>query len=67
MANWIKGAIRDTSHPVQRAAKAKGISTREEAERESHSPNRSIRSRGILAKRFQSGEFRYKGRRSSGR
>lgn len=46
--HWMQGAIKDHSHPVIRAAKRKGISTLQEAERESHSSNPHIRSRGIL-------------------
>jgi hypothetical protein len=48
---WIQGAVR---HPgaEKAAAKAHGLSTAEEAERESHSSNPHIRSRGLLAKRF---------------
>ena len=45
---WIQGAIKDHSHPVVRAAKRNGISTLQEAERESHSKNPHIRSRGLL-------------------
>lgn len=46
-----KGAI---SHPgaLKRAAAAHGRSVKEEAEVESHSPNKHIRSRGILGKRL---------------
>lgn len=45
---WMAGAIKDHSHPVVRAAQRKGISTLQEAEHESKSPNPHIRSRGIL-------------------
>lgn len=57
MSKWIQGAIKDKSHPVQRAAERKGISTAEEATQESHSSNPHIRARGILARRFQSGDL----------
>jgi hypothetical protein len=48
---WIGGAIR---HPgaLKKAARRHGISTKEEAERESHSSNPKIRARGNLGKRF---------------
>jgi len=51
MANWIKGAIR---HPgvLSAAAKRNGVSKLQEAEKESHSSNPSIRARGNLGKRF---------------
>ena len=51
MSKWIGGAI---SHPgaEKQAAKAHGLTTKQEAERESHSSNPKIRSRGNLAKRF---------------
>lgn len=51
MANWIKGAIK---HPgsLGRAAKRAGRSKLQEAEKESHSSNPSIRARGNLGKRF---------------
>lgn len=54
MANFIQKAIR---HPgaLTRAAKRSGLSKRQEAEKESHSSNPSIRSRGILGKRFMKG------------
>lgn len=49
--NWIKGAVK---HPGAETAAAKrhGLSTLQEAERESHSSDPSIRARGNLAKRF---------------
>ena len=48
---WIQGAV---SHPgaEKAAAKAHGLSTLEEANRESKSDDPSIRSRGNLARRF---------------
>ena len=51
MSKWISGAI---SHPgaEKAAAKRHGLTTKQEAERESHSSNPKIRSRGNLAKRF---------------
>ena len=55
MAKFIQKAITDHSHPVIRAAKRKGISTHDEAEEESHSPNKRKRARGILALRFERG------------
>lgn len=49
---WLQGAIKDKSHPVQRAAKEKGISTLQEAQQESHSTDPHIRSRGVLGIRL---------------
>lgn len=49
---WLSGAISDKSHPVQRAAKEKGISTLQETEQESHSSNPHIRARGALGVRL---------------
>ncbi len=49
---WLRGAIKDKSHPVQRAAERKGISTLQEAQHESHSPDPSVRSRGLLGVRL---------------
>ena len=51
---WISGAIR---HPgaLTAAAKKAGRSKRQEAEAESHSSNKHIRSRGILGLRFMKG------------
>lgn len=48
---WIGSAVR---HPgaLTEAAKRHGVSKKEEAERESHSSNPKIRSRGNLGKRF---------------
>lgn len=48
---WLAGAVR---HPgaLTRAAKAHGVSKLQEAEKESHSSNASIRARGNLGKRF---------------
>jgi hypothetical protein len=56
MANWIKKAVK---HPgaLTRAAKQRGVSKRQEAERESHSTNPHIRARGILGKRFIGGDL----------
>ena len=68
---WIQGAVR---HPgaLKAAAKRHGVSTREEAERESHSSDPSIRARGNLGKRFISGKLRksrkkHRGGRRGGR
>ena len=49
--NWIQGAVK---HPgaLTAAAKRHGVSKLQEAERESHSSNPSIRARGALGKRF---------------
>lgn len=54
VAHFIQKAIK---HPgaLTRAAQQHGVSKREEAERESHSSNPHIRSRGILGKRFMKG------------
>ena len=54
MANFIKKAIK---HPgaLTRAAVARGVSKRQEAEKESHSSNPHVRARGILGKRFMKG------------
>lgn len=49
---WLQSAIKDKSHPVIRAAKEKGISTLEEAKRESRSPDPHIRARGMLGVRL---------------
>lgn len=49
---WLAGAIKDTSHPVKRAAERKGISTLQEAEHESESSNPHIRGRGLLGVRL---------------
>lgn len=49
---WLQGAIKDKSHPVQRAAKENGISALQESRKESHSSNQSVRSRGILGVRL---------------
>ncbi len=50
-SGWIKSSIK---HPgaEKAAAKRHGLSTKEEAERESKSSNPKISSRGNLAKRF---------------
>lgn len=49
--NWIKGAVK---HPgaLTEAAHEHGVSKLQEAQRESHSPDPSIRARGVLGKRF---------------
>jgi len=49
--DWIKGAVK---HPgaLTAAAKRNGVSKLQEAEKESHSSNASIRARGNLGKRF---------------
>lgn len=49
---WMQSAIKDKSHPVKRAAERKGISTLQEAEKESHSSNPHIRGRGLLGVRL---------------
>jgi hypothetical protein len=56
MANWIAKAVK---HPgaLTAAAKRKGVSKRQEAEKESHSSNPHIRARGILGKRFIGGDL----------
>jgi len=56
MSNWIQGAVK---HPgaLTAAASAHGVSKAEEAEKESHSSNPHIRARGILGKRFMSGDI----------
>lgn len=48
---WIGGAVK---HPgaLKEAAERDGLSTKQEAEKESHSPNKKIRARGNLGKRF---------------
>jgi hypothetical protein len=54
MANFIKKAIK---HPgaLTAAAARRGVSKRQEAEKESHSSNPHVRARGILGKRFMKG------------
>ncbi|MHB1952122.1 MAG: hypothetical protein ACYCOU_00115 [Sulfobacillus sp.] len=65
---WIAGAV---SHPgaEKAASKRHGLSTKEEAEKESHSSNPKIRARGNLAKRFlgtaKRGNIRKKGRKQA--
>jgi hypothetical protein len=56
MANWIGKAVK---HPgaLTRAAKQHGVSKLQEAEKESHSSNASIRARGNLGKRFIKGKI----------
>lgn len=48
---WIQGAVQHKG-AVKKAAAKHGVSTKEEAEKESHSSDPKIRSRGNLAKRF---------------
>lgn len=57
MANWIAGAVK---HPgaLTKAAKAHGVSKKEEADKESHSKNPHTRARGVLGKRFLSGDLK---------
>ncbi len=57
MANWIKKAI---SHPgaLSKAAARHGVSKAEEANKEAKSSNPKIRGRGILGKRFMSGDLK---------
>lgn len=54
MVNFIKGAIK---HPgIEKAkAKANGISTHEQLEKDSHSKDPTVRSRGNLGLRFEKG------------
>lgn len=54
--HWIAKAIR---HPgaLTAAAKRRGVSKKQEAEKESHSSNPHIRARGILGKRFMGGDL----------
>ena len=65
---WIGGAVR---HPgaLTAAAERDGLSTKEEAQKESHSSNPKIRARGNLAKRFlgtaKRGNIRKRGRKHS--
>lgn len=56
MANWISKAVK---HPgaLTQAAKTRGVSKKQEAEKESHSSNPKIRARGILGKRFIGGDL----------
>ena len=51
MSKWIQGAVKHKGS-LKAAAKRDGLSTKEEAAKESHSSNPKIRSRGNLAKRF---------------
>lgn len=53
---WIQGAVK---HPgaLTAAAKEHGVSKQQEATRESHSSNPHIRARGLLGKRFMSGDL----------
>lgn len=65
---WVQRAVK---HPgaLTEAAERHGVSKREEAERESHSSDPHIRSRGNLGKRFlgtaKHGNFHKKKRKSS--
>lgn len=54
--HWIQGAVK---HPgaLSKAAAAHGVSKLQEAEKESHSPDPSIRARGALGKRFIKGKI----------
>lgn len=56
MSKWIQKAVK---HPgaLTAAAHANGVSKQQEAEKESHSSNPHIRARGILGKRFMSGDL----------
>lgn len=49
--HWIQGAVKHKG-ALTRAAQANGVSKLQEAEKESHSSNPSIRARGSLGKRF---------------
>lgn len=57
---WVQHAVK---HPgaEKAAAKARGLSTLQEAEREEQSSNPSIRARGQLAERFIHGDMHRKG------
>lgn len=59
MANFIQKAVK---HPgaLTRAAEQAGRSKAQEAEKESHSSNPHIRARGLLGKRFMSGDLHKK-------
>lgn len=52
--HWTKNAAQTDGKD---AAKRKGSSTREEADREAKNPDKRKRSGGILAKRFISGDL----------
>lgn len=53
---WIGGAVK---HPgaLTTAARRHGVSKLQEAEREAHSKNKSIRGRGLLGERFIRGDL----------
>jgi len=55
--NWIQGAVK---HPgaLTKASLAHGVSKLQEANKESHSSNPSIRARGSLGKRFLAGDLK---------
>lgn len=59
MANWIAGAVK---HPgaLTHAAEQHGVSKLQEAEKESHSSDPSIRSRGVLGERLISGDLSHR-------
>lgn len=50
--NWIKKATEKHPGALTRAARKRGLSTREEASKESHSSNPKIAARGRLGARF---------------
>ena len=52
--NWISGAIKHEG-ALMKSAKRRGVSVRQEAEHEAHSPDPKKRGRGALALRFQRG------------
>lgn len=51
MSKWISKAIKHPGRETERA-KHNGISTHEQMERDSHSPNKSLRSAGNLGLRL---------------
>lgn len=55
--NWIQGAVKKPG-ALTEAAKRHGVSKAAEATKESHSSDPSIRGRGLLAKRFMSGDLK---------
>ena len=61
MAKWLQRAIK---HPgaLTHAASAHGVSKHQEAEREIHSSNKHIRSRGLLGLRLMGGAFKKGGK-----
>lgn len=52
MANFIKAAIKKPGIEKAKAAAA-GISTHQQLEKDSHSPDPKVRGRGLLGLRFQ--------------